>query len=188
MKRQEQDLVLRLWKDWCRVWPEQYGHESLQVKPEGYDPVFDLIPSQAYKDFYYEVVAGHPSLRHLNAFEVIDTTLNQVRAPEMPPKADETPAHEDVDVAAVAEKRGANEVEEVLIDQVAVAVRAVEVEEVEELEGELPEEHEPRQPLRASEHGLRDDELEDADDEALPEVVAVELPSLLEDDSEAETA
>lgn len=84
LTRQEQQVVLRLWKDWCRVWPEQYGHDSLQVSPEGYDPVFDLIPSQAYKDFYFEVVRGHPKLRHLNAFEIIDAALNQVRAPEMP--------------------------------------------------------------------------------------------------------
>lgn len=82
--RQEQQLVLRLWKDWCRLWPEHFGHESLQVKPEGYDPVFDLIPSQTYKDFYIEVVRGHPKLKHLNAFEVVDAALNQVRAPEMP--------------------------------------------------------------------------------------------------------
>ena len=80
--RQQEQMILRLWRDWCRLWPEQYGHESLQVKPQGYDPVFDVIPSQAYKDFYLEVVRGHPSLKALNVFEVIDVTLNQVRAPE----------------------------------------------------------------------------------------------------------
>jgi len=64
------------------LWPEQYGHDSLQVKPEGFDPVFDVIPSQTYKDFYLEVIRGHPTLKHLNVFEVIDTALNQVRAPE----------------------------------------------------------------------------------------------------------
>ena len=47
-------MILRLWRDWCRLWPEQYGHNSLAVKPAGYDPVF----------------------------EVIDTALNQIRAPE----------------------------------------------------------------------------------------------------------
>lgn len=82
MKRQQQALILRLWQDWCRVWPEQYGHESLQVKAEGYDPVFDVIPAQAYKDFYVEVVREHPMLRQINPFEVVDAALNQVRAPE----------------------------------------------------------------------------------------------------------
>ena len=82
MQRQQQQLILRLWKEWCRVWPEQYGHESLEVQAEGYDPVFDVIPSQTYKDFYYEVVRGHPQLRNLSAFEVIDAALNQVRTPE----------------------------------------------------------------------------------------------------------
>jgi len=80
--RQQEQMILRLWRDWCRLWPEQFGHESLQVKPQGYDPVFDVIPSQAYKDFYLEVVRGHPLLKTLNVFEVIDVTLNQVRAPE----------------------------------------------------------------------------------------------------------
>ena len=84
MERQQERLILRLWKDWCRLWPEQYGHESLQVKPEGYDPVFDVIPSQTYKDFYFEVVRGHPTLKNINAFEVIDTALNQIGAPETP--------------------------------------------------------------------------------------------------------
>ena len=80
--RQQEQMILRLWRDWCRLWPEQYGHDSLQVKPQGYDPVFDVIPSQTYKDFYLEVVRGHPVLKTLNVFEVIDVTLNQVRAPE----------------------------------------------------------------------------------------------------------
>ena len=80
--RQQELLILRLWRDWCKVWPEQYGHSSLQVKAEGYDPVFDVIPSQAYKDFYLEVVCGHPLLKHLNVFEVVDTAFNQIRAPE----------------------------------------------------------------------------------------------------------
>jgi len=84
VNRQQQNLILRLWRDWCQIWPEQYGHESLHVKPEGYDPVFDVIPSQVYKDFYYEVVRGHPQLKRLNAFEVIDTALNHVQAPETP--------------------------------------------------------------------------------------------------------
>ena len=75
-------MILRLWRDWCRLWPEQYGHNSLEVQPAGYDPVFDVIPSQAYKDFYLEVVRGHPKLKSLNVFEVIDTALNQIRAPE----------------------------------------------------------------------------------------------------------
>ena len=93
MQRQQQQLILRLWKEWCRIWPEQYGHESLEVKPEGYDPIFDVVPSQAYKDFYFEVVRGHPNLRGLSAFEVIDAALNQTRAPEMTvqPKTVATP-------------------------------------------------------------------------------------------------
>ena len=82
VERQQEQMILRLWRDWCRLWPEQYGHESLQVKPQGYDPVFDVIPSQTYKDFYLEVVRGHPVLKTLNVFEVIDVALNQVRAPE----------------------------------------------------------------------------------------------------------
>jgi len=80
--RQQEAIILRLWRDWCRLWPEHYGPVSLQVSPEGYDPVFDVIPSQAYKDFYLEVVCDHPQLKALNAFEVIDTALNQVRTPE----------------------------------------------------------------------------------------------------------
>ena len=76
---------MRLWRDWCRVWPEQYGHESLSVRADGYDPVFDVIPSQAYKDFYLEVVCDHPVLRGLNPFEVVDAALNQTRAPESQP-------------------------------------------------------------------------------------------------------
>lgn len=84
MKRHEEQMILRLWRDWCRLWPEQYGHESLQVKPQGYDPVYDVIPSQTYKDFYLEVVRGHPVLKNINVFEVIDVALNQVRAPESP--------------------------------------------------------------------------------------------------------
>ncbi|NKB99674.1 MAG: hypothetical protein GKR90_14425 [Pseudomonadales bacterium] len=102
MTRQQQQLILRLWQEWCRVWPEQYGHESLRVKPEGYDPVFDVVPSQTYKDFYFEVVRGHPKLRSLDAFEVVDTALNQIRAPEMTLRSaapkdsieDDTPASE----------------------------------------------------------------------------------------------
>ena len=82
LKRQEEQLIVKLWKDWCRVWPEQYGHDSLAVKPDGYDPVFDLIPSQTYRDFYFEVVRGHPLLKGLNVFEVVDAALNQIRAPE----------------------------------------------------------------------------------------------------------
>lgn len=64
------------------MWPEQYGHESLQVKAEGYDPVFDLIPAQAYKDFFVEVIREHPMLDQINVFEVVDAALNQIRAPE----------------------------------------------------------------------------------------------------------
>ncbi|MEM7002830.1 MAG: hypothetical protein AAF529_18730 [Pseudomonadota bacterium] len=84
MTRKQQSLIIRLWKDWCRVWPAQYGHNSLDVHSDGYDPVFDVIPAQTYKDFYYEVVRGHPNLRTLNAFEVIDCALNEIRAPETP--------------------------------------------------------------------------------------------------------
>jgi hypothetical protein len=82
VNRQQERTILRLWRDWCKLWPEQYGHESLRVKAQGYDPVFDVVPSQVYKDFYLEVVRGHPTLKKLNVFEVIDTALNQVRAPE----------------------------------------------------------------------------------------------------------
>ena len=82
MTRQQEIMILRLWRDWCKVWPEQYGHESLDVAPTGYDPVFDVIPAQAYKDFYFEVVLDQPELRELNAFEVVDAALNQIRAPE----------------------------------------------------------------------------------------------------------
>ena len=82
MTRQQEQLILRLWRDWCKLWPEQYGHESLQVNTQGYDPVFDVIPSQAYKDFYVEVVRDHPTLKGLHVFEVMDTALNQSRAPE----------------------------------------------------------------------------------------------------------
>ena len=77
MTRQQEQLILRLWREWCKVWPEQYGHSSLEVKPEGYDPVFDVIPSQAYKDFYLEVV---------------DIALNQIRAPEAAGRATAAPA------------------------------------------------------------------------------------------------
>lgn len=84
MTRQQELIILRLWRDWCRLWPVQYGHESLQVAAGGYDPVFDVIPAQTYKDFYHEVVRGHPLLKDLNPLEVIDTALNQVRAPEAP--------------------------------------------------------------------------------------------------------
>ncbi len=93
MIRQQEQLVLRLWRDWCRLWPEQYGHESLRVGADGYDPVFDVIPSQTYKDFYFEVVRGHPTLKHINAFEIIDIALNQISAPETAvTKADIPPA------------------------------------------------------------------------------------------------
>jgi hypothetical protein len=82
--RHDEETVLRLWFDWCKIWPVQYARNSLAVKEEGYDPVFDLIPSQAYKDFYYEVVRDHPTLKRLNPLEVIDITLNQIPAPERP--------------------------------------------------------------------------------------------------------
>jgi hypothetical protein len=104
--RQQEQLILRLWREWCKVWPEQYGHSSLDVKPEGYDPVFDVIPSQAYKDFYLEVVSGHPALRQLNVFEVVDVALNEIRAPEAAGNAAAAPARAadharvvDVDIA-----------------------------------------------------------------------------------------
>ncbi len=84
VNRQQEQLILRLWRDWCRVWPEHYGRDSLQVKPEGYDPVFDVIPSQAYRDFLLEVVRDHPQLKQLNPFEVVDAALNQTPAPEAP--------------------------------------------------------------------------------------------------------
>ena len=104
MTRQQEQLILRLWREWCKVWPEQYGHASLEVKPEGYNPQFDVIPSQAYKDFYLEVVCDHPSLRHLNVFEVVDTALNQIRAPEAasagPARAADHPRVASVDVEA----------------------------------------------------------------------------------------
>ncbi|MEM7080576.1 MAG: hypothetical protein AAF513_18305 [Pseudomonadota bacterium] len=82
MTRQQENMILRLWKDWCAVWPEHYGRESLGVKAEGYDPIFDVIPAKVYQDFYLEVVKDHPLLRDLNVFVVVDTALNQTRAPE----------------------------------------------------------------------------------------------------------
>ena len=84
MTRDQERMLISLWVDWCKLWPEQYARDSLAVKAEGYDPVFDVIPSQAYKDFYYEVVRGHPKLKMLNAFEVVDVALNQIPAPEVP--------------------------------------------------------------------------------------------------------
>ena len=93
-------MILRLWRDWCRLWPEQYGHDSLQVKPQGYDPVFDVIPCQTYKDFYLEVVHGHPTLKDLNIFEVVDTALNQSRAPEFT-EAPQRSRVADVELASV---------------------------------------------------------------------------------------
>lgn len=95
-------MILRLWRDWCRLWPEQYGHESLQVKEEGYDPVFDIIPIQAYKDFYMEVVRGHPVLKALSVFDVIDTALNQTRAPESSSLADGSSKHAPARAQAVS--------------------------------------------------------------------------------------
>lgn len=92
MGEKYEQAVLRLWFDWCKLWPEQYGRESLAVNEDGYDPVFDVIPSQAYKDFYYEVIRDHPTLGRLNAFEVIDITLNQIPAPELPIVAQEPQA------------------------------------------------------------------------------------------------
>ena len=89
MGEKYEQAVLRLWFDWCKLWPEQYGRESLAVNEDGYDPIFDVIPSQAYKDFYYEVIRDHPTLGRLNAFEVVDITLNQIPAPELPIVAQE---------------------------------------------------------------------------------------------------
>lgn len=86
------------------MWPEQYGLNSLQVRPGGFDPVFDVIPAQTYKDFYLEVVCGHPALKHLNVFEVVDTALNQIRAPEA-----STLAEIAAERAAVAEARRAEQ-------------------------------------------------------------------------------
>ena len=82
MDRVQEALILRLWADWCKVWPEQFGHHSLQVGSDGFDPVFDLIPSRAYRDFCVEVAMDHPQLRDLNPFEVIDIALNQIDSPE----------------------------------------------------------------------------------------------------------
>ena len=82
MTRQQEILILRLWRGWCAIWPRMYGHQSLDVGERGYDPVFDVIPSQAYADFYKEVVRGHEKLNNLNVFEVTDVALNQVKAPE----------------------------------------------------------------------------------------------------------
>ena len=73
---------MRLWREWCVIWPEEYGHESLQVKPQGFDPVFDLIPAQAYIDFYTEITRHHPKLRQVSAFEIMDAALNCGGAPE----------------------------------------------------------------------------------------------------------
>ena len=81
MTRQQEIAILRLWRQWCNIWPAHYGHESLQVEG-GYDPSFDVIPAQMYLDFYHDVTRRHSRLQHLNVFEVVDTALNQTRAPE----------------------------------------------------------------------------------------------------------
>ena len=100
MTRQQEILILRLWRGWCAIWPRMYGHQSLEVGERGYDPVFDVIPSQAYADFYREVVRNHDKLKNLNVFEVTDVALNQVKAPETlsrPASADTVP--DDADFA-----------------------------------------------------------------------------------------
>jgi hypothetical protein len=104
MGRNYEQAVLWLWFDWCKLWPVQYARDSLAVKANGYHPVFDVIPSQAYKDFYYEVIRDHPTLKGLNAFEVIDITLNQIPAPEKPVVV--TKPIVDTTVAAQANKLG----------------------------------------------------------------------------------
>ena len=116
MTRQEQEIILRLWREWCRVWPEHYGDGSLQVKPEGYDPVFDLIPAQIYKDFFFEVVRGHPKLRQLNVFEIVDVALNQTQAPETPVVARPAPVELNEDMLGLP----IIEESEVDVDEVAI--------------------------------------------------------------------
>ena len=61
MDRQQEITILRLWREWCMVWPKHYGRGSLQVGALGYDPIFDVIPCQAYIDFYHEVTRKHPA-------------------------------------------------------------------------------------------------------------------------------
>ena len=90
MNKRQEVIILKLWREWCHTWPEQYGHDSLAVDAGGYDPVFDVIPSQTYIDFYLEVARNHAALQKLNVFEIIDTALNQMRAPETSPDEEET--------------------------------------------------------------------------------------------------
>jgi hypothetical protein len=141
--RREQEIILRLWREWCRVWPEQYGHGSLQVKLKGYDPVLDLIPAQTYKDFFFEVVRGHPKLRHLNVFEIVDVALNQTQAPETPVFA--RPASVELDEEII----GLPEVEEseIEIDEVAMEDTAQNIEPF-VVEVELMPVYEPNDPQR----------------------------------------
>lgn len=82
MNRQQEIAILKLWRQWCSIWPAHYGHEYSVVESDGYDPVFDVIPAQMYIDFYHDVTRRHEYLCELNIFEVVDTALNQTRAPE----------------------------------------------------------------------------------------------------------
>ncbi len=86
MNRQQEIAILKLWRQWCTIWPRHYGHELVDSESEGrkqgYDPVFDVIPVQMYIDFYHDVTRRHEGLRDLDMFEVVDTALNQTRAPE----------------------------------------------------------------------------------------------------------
>ena len=82
VNRQQEIAILKLWRQWCIIWPRHYGHELLDVAADGYDPVFDVIPAQMYIDFYTDVTRRHSGLRDLDVFEVVDTALNQTRAPE----------------------------------------------------------------------------------------------------------
>lgn len=81
--RQQEQLILRLWKDWCGLWPELSPEKGAVRKgAQVYDPTFDLIPVRFYKKFYMEAAREHPSLKGVSVFEVIDVALNQTKAPE----------------------------------------------------------------------------------------------------------
>ncbi|MEM7098161.1 MAG: hypothetical protein AAF541_07875 [Pseudomonadota bacterium] len=121
MKRQQEIAIIKLWRQWCRIWPQQYGHSSLGVG-EGYDPVFDVIPARMYIDFYTDVTRRHVGLNELNVFEVVDTALNQTPSPE-------TLVAEDVLVVDV-EKALASEDEHLPLPVVTVELEEITNDEV----------------------------------------------------------
>lgn len=58
MSRKEATIILQLWSAWERRHTEE-------------------APSNArYSDFYFEVIRQDDSVRHINAFEVLDLLVN----------------------------------------------------------------------------------------------------------------